>query len=254
MTALTTFNLGTDLNDQQLGCLWQGNYLLSLNLAGDISVLDEANPGRPKQIIMGHQVAIEALAYNPATDSLWSSDRDGKVIGWDRLDGRNHRFSGAPHKSRVFGLSVLDGKLISISLDDTVKISDIASGQYHAGVKLSSQPSGVDAAGGWIAISTREGVSLLKGDKIVAENKFSYGPTSVAVSKDGSVVVVGGGDKKIHVYDNNGGKLAEKYTVEHNGALCCVAISDNGKWIAGGDADRDVVVRISQSPCNSNLE
>eukprot|EP01127_Copromyxa_protea_P004274 TRINITY_DN14155_c0_g1_i1.p1 TRINITY_DN14155_c0_g1~~TRINITY_DN14155_c0_g1_i1.p1 ORF type:complete len:605 (-),score=163.75 TRINITY_DN14155_c0_g1_i1:74-1654(-) len=242
LTALNTFTFGTDLTDQQLGCLWQGNHILSLNLNGDISVLDEANPSQPKKVIMGHSVAVEALAYDPATDSFFSSDRDGKIVGWSRLDGSNTKLAGAAHKSRVFGLSVQDGHLISISLDDTVKVSNIASGKYHAGVKLSSQPTGVEANGGWIAVSTREGVVLLKGDNVVQENKFTYGPTAVAVSKDGSIVAVGGADKKIHVYDNNNGKLVEKYSVEHNGALCTVTISDDGKRIAGGDADRDVLV------------
>jgi WD40 repeat protein len=62
------------------------------------------------------------------------------------------------------------------------------------------------------------------------------------------VVAVGGADKKIHVYDNNGGKLVEKYSVEHNGALNSVAISPDGKWVAGGDADRDVIVSPPLSP------
>lgn len=242
LSCLATFTFGTDLSDQQLGCLWQGNNLLSLNLNGDISVLDECNPDRPRKVIMGHSVAIEALAFDPSSDSFFSSDRDAKIVGWSRLEGANTKFAGAAHKSRVLGLATEGGNLISISLDDTVKVSNIAEGQYHAGVKLSSQPNGVDANGGWIVVSTRESVVLLQGDKIVQDNKVAYNPTSVAISRDGSVVAVGGADKKIHVYDNNGGKLVHKHDVEHNGALCCVAISHDGKWVAGGDTDRDVVV------------
>jgi len=213
-----------------------------LNLNGDISVLDEYNVSQPRNVLMGHQVAIEALAYCPETDKIFSSDRDGRQITWSRNDGKTTRFTGVAHKSRVFGLSVLDGNLISISVDDTVKVSSIATNAFHAGVKLPSQPTGVDAAGGWIAISTRDGVVLLSGDKIVADNKFSYGPTSVAVSSDGAQVAVGGADGKIHVYSNNGGKLAEKHTVEQRGQICCVAFSPNGALVAGGDTDRDVMV------------
>jgi WD40 repeat protein len=242
LTPLITFSFGNDLMDQQLGCLWQGSNILSLNLAGDISLLDEYNPSKPREVIYGHSVAIEALAYNPATDTFYSSDRDGKIVGWNRSTGRTSKFEGAGHKSRVFGLAVQDGNLVSISVDDTFKVSSIASGNYHAGVKLSAAATGLDSAGGWTAISTREGVTMIKGDSIVNENKFSYGPSCVAVSSDGGCVAVGGNDKKIHVYDNSNGKLAESYAVEHNGALCSVTFSHDGSMIAGGDTDRDVCV------------
>jgi hypothetical protein len=45
-----TFNLGNDVNDQQLGCLWQGNDLITISLRGDLIFLDEANPIKPKKV------------------------------------------------------------------------------------------------------------------------------------------------------------------------------------------------------------
>lgn len=50
-TAVTTFKLGTDVSDQQLGCLWQGQHLLSISLSGYINYLDKNNPERPIRII-----------------------------------------------------------------------------------------------------------------------------------------------------------------------------------------------------------
>ena len=84
-------------------------------------------------------MAVEALAYSPSEDLIFSSDRDGKIVGWSRLEGRNTRFTGAGHKSRVFGLAVESGNLLSISLDDTLKVSNIAERKYHAG-KLDLSP------------------------------------------------------------------------------------------------------------------
>jgi hypothetical protein len=48
---MVTFKFGADLTDQQLGCLWSGENLMSINLAGDISILDELNPATPSNII-----------------------------------------------------------------------------------------------------------------------------------------------------------------------------------------------------------
>lgn len=50
-TAVTTFNMGADVLDQQLGCLWQKSHLLSVSLSGYINYLDRNNPDRPLRTI-----------------------------------------------------------------------------------------------------------------------------------------------------------------------------------------------------------
>lgn len=50
-TAVTTFKLGADVQDQQLGCLWQKNHLLSISLSGYINYLDKNNPNKPIRTI-----------------------------------------------------------------------------------------------------------------------------------------------------------------------------------------------------------
>lgn len=51
---MTTFKFGNELTDQQLGCLWCGETMMSINLTGDISFLDELNPERPFNVIQVH--------------------------------------------------------------------------------------------------------------------------------------------------------------------------------------------------------
>ena len=43
--------MGNELEDQQLGCLWQGDYLLSVSLSGYINYLDKNNPSAPIRVI-----------------------------------------------------------------------------------------------------------------------------------------------------------------------------------------------------------
>lgn len=57
-TAVTTFKLGTDVFDQQLGCLWQKNHLLSISLSGYINYLDKNNPDRPVRVIKVQRALI----------------------------------------------------------------------------------------------------------------------------------------------------------------------------------------------------
>lgn len=57
-TAVTTFNLGSEVTDQQLGCLWQKNHLLSISLSGYINYLDKNSPDRPIRTI---KVRLQSL-------------------------------------------------------------------------------------------------------------------------------------------------------------------------------------------------
>ena len=43
--------LGSSVEDMQLGCLWQGDYILSVSLSGFINYLDKSNTSRPYRII-----------------------------------------------------------------------------------------------------------------------------------------------------------------------------------------------------------
>lgn len=45
------FKMGGEIQDQQVSCLWQGSYLLSVSLSGYINYLDVNNPDKPLRII-----------------------------------------------------------------------------------------------------------------------------------------------------------------------------------------------------------
>ena len=45
------FKMGAAIEDQQVSCLWQGDYLLSVSVSGYINYLDRSNPGCPLRIL-----------------------------------------------------------------------------------------------------------------------------------------------------------------------------------------------------------
>lgn len=50
-SVVNTFNMGSNILDQQLGCLWQKHHLLTVSLSGYINYLDENNPNKPLRVI-----------------------------------------------------------------------------------------------------------------------------------------------------------------------------------------------------------
>lgn len=73
-TAVTTFNMGSDVSDQQLGCLWQKDHLLSISLSGFINYLDKNNPDRPIRTVKVRLLLWWMLLFFFDTDE----DKNGK--------------------------------------------------------------------------------------------------------------------------------------------------------------------------------
>ncbi|KAL7407233.1 hypothetical protein ABVT39_005416 [Epinephelus coioides] len=80
-TAVTTFNLGSDTTDMQLGCLWQKDHLLSISLSGYINYLDKNNPDRPIRTIKGHSKSIQCLTVHrkDGRPYIYSGSHDGHI-------------------------------------------------------------------------------------------------------------------------------------------------------------------------------
>jgi WD40 repeat protein len=199
-TCTFTFKFGEALEDQQLGCLWQGNQLLSINLNGDISYLTP-DIERPTKVVMGHNKAIEALTYNAKNDHFYTADREGRIIGWDRLTASNVAFAGAVHKTKVCGLAVGgNNHLYSISLDDTFKYIDLGSQETRValptGIPLPSQPVAICAAANYAFVACRDVIVVVRDGQIINKTAAAWGPASIAVSSNASQVAVGGNDKK----------------------------------------------------------
>jgi hypothetical protein len=51
----------------------------------------------------GHQVFVEALAYDASSDRFFSGDRDGRILAFDTQSARNSPFTGAKHASKILG-------------------------------------------------------------------------------------------------------------------------------------------------------
>ncbi|KAI4826881.1 hypothetical protein KUCAC02_030311 [Chaenocephalus aceratus] len=80
-TAVTTFNLGSDVTDQQLGCLWQNEHLLTISLSGYINYLDKNNPDRTIRTVKGHSKSIQCVTVHKkdGRPHIYSGSHDGHI-------------------------------------------------------------------------------------------------------------------------------------------------------------------------------
>ena len=243
----STFNFGNSTDDQQLGCLWQGNYLLSVNLAGHISYLDPNNPDKPHKVIRGHNKFVTSLAYDSQQKHLFTGSYDSVITRWDLDSGETVPIGNAEHShSNTIAQSVIaGGNLVTGSMDDSFKVTPLAPLAYSADKFATDSPvSGVAANdNGAVVAASMQSIYLAKNGAQVATLKVGYSPKSIALSPNGDEVAVGGEDANIYLYNISGNTFAEKgkYT-GHRDHITSLAYSADGKYLASGCKDRSVFV------------
>uniref|UniRef100_A0A8C2AXW0 WD repeat domain 1 n=1 Tax=Cyprinus carpio TaxID=7962 RepID=A0A8C2AXW0_CYPCA len=249
-TAVTTFNLGSDVLDQQLGCLWQKNHLLSISLSGYINYLDRSNPDRPLRTIKGHTKSIQCLTVHKTDgrSSIYSASHDGHINYWDSESGENEGFVGKGHSNLVSRMAVDEsGRLVTCSMDDTVRYTDLSKREYSASdvVKMDMQPKCVSVGPGGLAVTVCIGQLVLLKDKkkLFTLDSLGYEPEAAAVHPGGGAVAVGGADGKVRLYSVQGNTLKDDGKVlEVQGPVTDMSYSPDGAFLAVTDEKKVISV------------
>jgi len=239
-----TYTMGNDIDDMQVGCNWIGNYIFSVSLSGFINYFDLENPSGPVRIIKGHNKAIHCSALSEDRATLFTASYDGRICYWDIETGVAEVIEGKGHKNQVQRMSQCGNTLITCAMDDTVKFIDINCKRYcEESLRLDSQPQGIVAAPGDVAIVACIGhLVLIKDRAIINCVAVSYGPTCIDVNPDGSKVAVGGEDSKVRIYQLSNCDLKETDSFPCNGNVTDVKFSPDGFTIAASTGKKQVKV------------
>jgi WD40 repeat protein len=240
----TTFKFGNATEDQQLGCIWQGDHLVSMSLSGDLAILDPNNPEKPLRVIKGHNKFITSITYDHSNGSLLTGSYDAVVNKWDMNAGVPVGFGGKGHTNSVLQMHIDGGKLYTTAMDDSVRITELSSLQYGADkIATDGQPADLSVAkGGLAVVATVNGAQLLRGGKVVGSVKVPN-CTAVAISADGRTVLVGTKEFKINVYSLEGDSLKLSHSLDHHrGALTRLSFSPDGSHWASADTNREIMV------------
>uniref|UniRef100_A0A8D2KQW8 WD repeat domain 1 n=1 Tax=Varanus komodoensis TaxID=61221 RepID=A0A8D2KQW8_VARKO len=234
---VNTFNMGSNVLDQQLGCLWQKDHLLTISLSGYINYLDENNPDKPLRVIKGHSKSIQCLTvHKNGEKSYIYSGRE------------NDDFLGKGHTNQVSRMAVDESdQLVSCSMDDTVRYTSLSKKDYSGQdiVKMDVQPKCISVGAGGYAVVVCIGEIVLMKDKkkcFVIDNP-GFDPEAVAVHPGGGMAAVGGTDGNVYLYAIQGTSLKrEEKTLEVKGPVTDLAYSHDGAFLAVTDASKVVSV------------
>ncbi len=230
---ITKFELGTAIEDQQLSCLWQGEYMLTVSLSGYINYLDKNNPSTPARIIKGHNKNITAMTLSQSSKTVYSAGLDNKSLCWDVETGDCVETKGKGHSNMVNGMRMAGSTITSIGVDDQIRFQDAEKKEFmDETIGLDAQPLSVDTVGDKMAIGTDGELSLYSGKTKVFSEKVGYKVNSLCFNPSASQLAVGGGDSKIHIFDVLDSDLKEVNQLTNSEPVDAIKFSPNGEHLA----------------------
>jgi len=239
-TSTTTFEFGSAVEDQQVGVLWQGNFLVSLSLSGDLNYLDKASPSKPTKIVQGHSKPTMSVATRGST-TFYSGDVSGRICSWDVATGVATPLANS-HSNQASALALSGENLVSAGLDDHVRVSNATNLTQVGSFKSETQPKALASRNGTSIFASADSLIVLDGSKKVFSLPIKYQAYSVAISTDGTEVAVGT-DNDIELYTLNAHTLKEKKKLSGNrGQIISLAYSPDGQHLAAGDSQRQVII------------
>lgn len=241
---LTEFVLGKQVNDMQVSCLWQEDYLITVSVSGFINYLDPANPSQPKKIVKGHNKPITAMAVTDDGSTFYTGGSDGLIISWDARTSNCDEFKGKGHINQVSDMVLDGGYLVTVSMDDTIRFNSLQSLEYgNESTKLDSQPRSLDCKNGFAVAACLNHLIVFKapGQKVFTL-PIEVEALSVSINPSGTEVAVGS-KSQLQIYSLSNGTLAEIKSVPAQD-VGAVEYSPDGAYLAFSERNKAHMYKI----------
>lgn len=236
---VSTIEMGKEVADQQLGCLWAGEFQLSVSFSGSINYLD-FNSNSISRVLKGHQKSIETMEV--ANNKIYTSSFEGRSSIYDAESGDVEYFTGAGHKNKVLDTKISGDKLISVDINNTILRTSLRT--CEMGDDTSSVPSKVGAltvhpdTDVEVYTCTNELLMFKNGNQVYSK-PLKYDPLACAISPSGTVLAVGDRDApKLYLYDIDGTDIIQRQEIDLAGSLTELVFSPDGAFLGGSTSGR----------------
>ncbi|XP_022725937.1 actin-interacting protein 1-2-like [Durio zibethinus] len=249
------------VEDMLVGCLWQNDHLITVSLCGTMNLFSASDPAKPPLSLSGHMKNISTLTVIESNRKMiLSSSFDGSILRWIQGIG----YSGKLKRkdcSQIKCLAAVKDEIITSGYDNKVWRVPLQEDECGVAehVDVGSQPKDLSHAiksPNLALVSTECGVVLLKGLQVRSNINLGFTVTASVIAPDGSEIIVGGQDGKLHIYSVSGDSLTEEATLEkHRGAISVIRYSPDVSMFASADLNREAVVwdRVSKEVKLNNM-
>ncbi|ORY78993.1 WD40 repeat-like protein [Protomyces lactucae-debilis] len=214
---------------QQVGNVWTPKHIVSLSLSGTLTYLS-IDSETPLQRIAGHQKAITALAISPDGAQLYTGSYDATNYIWQLSDASSKRITKNAHTNQVSALIVSDSIVLSLGLDDSVRVLQTATGTFSRVLSTTSKPIGAGLVGQDMVIATSTELYLVGTGSDSKIGSISIDATAAAVSNHGYVAIGDeAGNVKLYTLDGQAFKLVQDLQA------CCRASITTMTWTPSAD-------------------
>lgn len=144
----------------------------------------------------GHNKSIDTVAYHRSSNNIYTGSYDAVVTRWNGATGENVQVGGDGHKNAVVRLRFQGDSMFTVSMDDTLRVTQEGSDFSGEKVLLGGKPFGLAVAprtrGLALTGTFEKKVLLVKNGQIATTKDVSYTPHSFAFAPDESEIAVGG--------------------------------------------------------------
>ncbi|OMO88087.1 hypothetical protein COLO4_20464 [Corchorus olitorius] len=249
------------VEDMLVGCLWQNDHLVTVSLGGTINLFSASDPDKPPLVLAGHLKNINALTVLESNQKMiLSTSFDGTILRWIQGVGYSGKLK-RKDSSKIKCLVAYKEDIITSGYDNKVRRYSLHEDECEVAeeIDIGSQPTDLSHAissPDLVLVSTDSGVVLLKGLQVLSNINLGFAVTASVIAPDGSEVIVGGQDGKLHIYSVSGDSLTEEATLEkHRGAISVIRYSPDFSMFASADLNREAVVwdRVSKEVKLNNM-
>jgi WD40 repeat protein len=216
--------------------------------ASGIQLFNLNNPNTPPQYLEGHKGWVDALAFTPDNNGLFSASTDNSIIYWDLIKGTNSVF--ITHENKINSITVSpDGKFMAGGASDgKIILWNLISNQ--SSVLYKSEDNAIT-----VLKYNNSGTKIAFGDKTgnlgilnLITNKVSRIKGHVArindlqFSPDDNLLATASYDGTIKIWDGNNLNIRPVTIKGHEAWALSLAFNKDGKYLVTGDDAEKIFV------------